>query len=132
MATTRPTIFVVDDDLAVQDSLRALLEAADLTVETYDSGQEFLQDHPDRGSGCVILDLDLPKMNGYEVLDAMAARRSHLPVILITGRPDRLPRSSSRVRGAVAFLEKPMRDDILLDAIKGALAGAPDVPGRAP
>lgn len=117
-----PTIFVVDDDAAVKDSLRSLLESADLLVETYESGPDFLAEHRGRNDGCLVLDLDLPVMNGLEVLEALTARKSGMPVILITGRADRATRERSVRTGAVALLEKPIRDDLLLETIARALA----------
>jgi FixJ family two-component response regulator len=118
----KPTIFVIDDDVAVQDSLKALLESADLEVATYGSGLDFLADHERHGHGCVVLDLDLPVMSGLEVLEALAKRDSDMPVIIITGRADRATRDRSLRTGAVALLEKPMRGELLLNAIDQALA----------
>ena len=80
--TGKPTIFVVDDDAAVQDSLRFLLESADHRVETYGSGLDFLDNDHDHAAGCLILDLDLPVMSGLEVLEALSAGRAEMPVIL--------------------------------------------------
>jgi two-component system response regulator FixJ len=115
------TIFVVDDDAAVKDSLRLLLESADHMVETYGSGREFLADHQGRDDGCLVLDLDLPAMSGLEVLEALTASNSDMPVILITGRADRVTRERSLGTGAIALLEKPIRDDLLLETIARAL-----------
>ncbi len=117
-----PTIFVVDDDVAVQDSLRVLLETADLSVATYGSGEEFLIDYDFQGSGCVLLDLDLPVMKGLDVIEALAARECRVPVILITGRGDRTIRERSQRSGVFALLEKPMHDELLLGTIRHALA----------
>ena len=116
-----PKIFVIDDDEAVQDSLRVLLESLDLEVETFGSGREFLERHDDRATGCVVLDIDLPSMNGLEVLAALSERGEHLPVILMTGRADPLLRKQSKQSKAVALLEKPMRESQLLDSIAEAL-----------
>ena len=117
-----PTIFVVDDDVAVQDSLRVLLETADLAVATYGSGEEFLEDYDCQDSGCVLLDLDLPVMKGLDVIEALAARECRVPVILITGRGDRTVRERLHRSGAFALLEKPVRDELLLGTIRHALA----------
>lgn len=118
-----PTIYIVDDDAAVQDSLRALLESANLKVETYGSGPAFLATLDKGRRGCVVLDIDLPDMDGLEVLDRLASLDVALPVILITGRYDQAARARTRKADALAVLEKPMRDGILLEMIGRALAG---------
>ncbi len=119
--STNPTIFVVDDDMAVQDSLRVLLESANHTVKTYGSGVEFLETDQVLSEGCLVLDLDLPVMSGLKVFEELMARRSDMPVILITGRADKATRERCLGNGAVVVLEKPIRDDILLEAIGRAL-----------
>ena len=115
------TIFVVEDDVAVQDSLRALLESANLPVESYATGMAFLNAIGDRRGGCVVLDIDLPDIDGLEVLDRLESSGNDVPVILISGRLDRAMRNRLRDKRAVALLEKPMRDDLLLEAIEEAL-----------
>ena len=117
-----PTIYIVDDDEAVQDSLRALLESADLKVETYGSGPAFLATLDKDRRGCVVLDIDLPDMDGLEVLDRLATMNAAIPVILITGRYDQAARARTRKTRAMTVLEKPMRDGILLETIGRALA----------
>ncbi len=116
-----PTIFVVDDDSAVQDSLRELLEAANLAVKTYGSGLEFLETHRPASDACLVLDLDLPGMSGLKVFEELISRNSPMPVILITGRADKATRDRCLGNGAVVVLEKPIRDDHLLEAIERAL-----------
>lgn len=116
-----PTIFVVDDDSAVQDSLRELLEAANLAVRTYGTGLEFLETYRPASDGCLVLDLDLPGMSGLKVFEELMSRNSPMPVILITGRADKATRDRCLGNGAVVVLEKPIRDDHLLEAIERAL-----------
>ncbi len=123
-----PTIYIVDDDEAVQDSLRALLESANFKVETYGSGPAFLAMLGKSRGGCVVLDIDLPDMDGLEVLDRLASLKAGLPVILITGRYDQAARAKTRESDALAVLEKPMRDGILLELIGRALAGEAPLP----
>ena len=118
-----PTIYIVDDDAAVQDSLRALLESANLKVETYGSGPTFLAALEKGRRGCVVLDIDLPGMDGLEVLDRLASSEVALPVILITGRYDQAARARTRKADALTVLDKPMRDGVLLEMIGRALAG---------
>lgn len=114
-------IFVVEDDIAVQDSLRALLESANFDVETFATGSSFLDAVGDKRDGCVILDIDLPDISGLEVLDRLRRAGVDLPVILITGRLDLMPQSQLSDITAIALLEKPMRDDLLLETIELAL-----------
>jgi two-component system response regulator FixJ len=111
--TGGPTIFVVDDDVAVQDSLKVLLESADHRVETYGSGQEFLD-------------------NGYDHLQALSARCSIMPVILISGQADRATRDRALQTGAVALLEKPIEDGLLIETVARVLATAPKSRAEAP
>ena len=115
------TVFVVEDDMAVQDSLRALLESANLLVESFASGSAFLDAIGDRRRGCVVLDIDLPGIDGLEVLDRLESAGNDIPVIFISGRLDRAIRNRVRDKRAVALLEKPMRDDLLLEVIGEAL-----------
>ncbi len=120
--SANPTIFVVDDDTAVQDSLRVLLESANHNVKTFGSGLEFLQADQVCSEGCLVLDLDLPVMSGLKVFEELVARNSDIPVILITGRADKATRKRCLGNGAVVVLEKPIRDDHLLEAIGRALS----------
>ena len=117
----KPTIFVVEDDAAVQDSLKVLLESADHRVETYGNGQDFLDNDHDHVVGCLILDLDLPVMSGLEVLEALSAERADMPVILISGQADRATRDRALKTGAVALLEKPIEDGLLIETIARVL-----------
>ncbi|MCH8196978.1 MAG: response regulator [Proteobacteria bacterium] len=112
-----PAIFIVDDDPAVRDSLQQLLESIGFTVETYGSGESFLEQAslPDRA--CVLLDLKLPGLNGLEVLETLAARHSDACVILITGHGDAATKARAIRAGAAAMLEKPLRDELLLGTI---------------
>ncbi len=120
--TGKPTIFVVDDDAAVQDSLRVLLESADHRVETYGSGLDFLDRDHDHAAGCLILDLDLPVMSGLEVLETLLDERAAMPVILISGQADRATRNRALKTGAVALLEKPIEDGLLIETVARVLA----------
>lgn len=118
----KPTIFVVDDDAAVQDSLKVLLESADHRVETYGSGQDFLDNDRDHVVGCLILDLDLPVMSGLEVLQTLSVERSDIPVILISGQVDRATRDRVLKTGAVTLLEKPIEGGLLIETVARVLA----------
>lgn len=118
---SRPIVYVIDDDLAVQDSMKALLESADLEVQTFATGPDFLKAVDHDSHGCVILDLDLPVMTGLEVLDHLATTHIDLPVILITGRADKEVLRRSKTSSAAALLEKPMSEDMLLGTIANVL-----------
>ena len=118
----KPRIFVIDDDEAVRDSLRALLESTHLSVETYASGREFLESYRDRAPGCVVLDMDLPHMSGLEVVEVLAARDDSIPVIVMTGRSEKTLQRRYRRGGVTALLEKPMSEGALLEAIDRALS----------
>ncbi|MBI3709326.1 MAG: response regulator [Proteobacteria bacterium] len=116
------TVFIVDDDDAVRDSLKALLEFQDYRVRDYPSGAAFLAAEQPPHKGCLVLDLHMPVMSGFELLDILTASRFDLPVILITGRNDAAVRARADGSGAVALLEKPFDDDVLLQTIRRALA----------
>ncbi len=116
-----PTIFVVEDDPAVRDSLKALLESSGLTTEIFCSSEEFLRAFDPPRRGCVILDLELPGVSGLEVLERLAANHTDVPVILVTGRTDVATRARALRSGAVALLDKPLRAETLFDTIQRVL-----------
>jgi RNA polymerase sigma factor (sigma-70 family) len=113
-----PTVFVVDDDHAVRESLRWLVESIDLRVETYDSAKAFLANcGPDR-PGCLVLDVRMPGMTGLDLQESLESHGITLPVIVITGYGD-VPTAVRAMRqNAVDFLEKPFNDLALLELIQ--------------
>ena len=120
MATTKPTVFVVDDDVWVRESLETLIEDEGWHPETFASAQAFLDRPPVSTPSCLVLDISLPGLNGLE-LQKRVAQRTELPVIFITGHGD-IPMSVGAMKaGAVEFLTKPFNDGILLTAIRQAL-----------
>jgi two-component system response regulator FixJ len=121
--TPQPTIYVVDDDDAVRDSLKILLESYQLTVRDFGSVPEFLDGLQPVDNSCLVLDLHLPAMGGFDVMNTLSRRRVRLPVIVITGRSDSQTRARALEAGAVAFLEKPVDDQVLMNAIDTALRG---------
>jgi two-component system response regulator FixJ len=121
--TPQPTIYVVDDDDAVRDSLKILLESYQLTVRDFGSVPEFLNGLQPVDNSCLVLDLHLPAMGGFDVMNTLARHRVPLPVIVITGRSDSQTKARALAAGAVAFLEKPVDDQILMNAIDAALRG---------
>ncbi len=118
---TAPTVFVVDDDVSVRESLDLLIRTAGWRPETYDSAQAFLARSPAPGPSCLILDVSLPDLNGLDLQQRIGPDRGELPIIFITGHGD-VPMSVRAMKaGAIEFLTKPFGDDVLLDAIAGAL-----------
>jgi FixJ family two-component response regulator len=115
------TVFVVDDDPAVLKSLSRLLRSAGLAVATFSSPRDFLDRHDPNTSGCLVLDMAMPGLNGLELQQALMARGHELAIIFLTGHGD-IPMSVKAMKqGAVDFLTKPVDDDDLLKAIRVAI-----------
>ncbi len=113
-------VFVVDDDVSVRESLELLIKSAGWKPETFASAQEFLSRPRAAVPCCLVLDVSLPGLNGLE-LQQQLAERSEMPIIFITGHGD-VPMSVRAMKaGAIEFLTKPFKDDVLLDAIRGAI-----------
>jgi FixJ family two-component response regulator len=121
MSEARPTVFVVDDDVSVRESLEALIEVAGWQARTFASAEDFLERAAGPGPSCLILDVRLPDLNGFDLQAAVARDRAEMPIIFITGHGD-IPMSVRAMKaGAVEFLPKPFSDDVLLAAIDAAL-----------
>ena len=116
-----PIVFVVDDDDAVRDSLRDLLDSVGLKVSTYASALAFLNTHQEKQRGCLVLDIRMPGMSGLELQERLNRRGSTLPIVFITGHGDVPMAVEAMKRGAVDFIQKPFRDQELLDRINLAL-----------
>jgi FixJ family two-component response regulator len=115
------TVFIVDDDGGVRSSLRMLIRSIGLRAETFASGDEFLEAYdPDR-SGCLILDVRMPGMSGIELQERLLARGAHLPIIFITAHGDVPMAVKAMQGGAVDFIQKPFRDQDLLDEVQRAM-----------
>ena len=121
MIEPKPTVFIVDDDAAVRDSLGLLLRSMGLPVETFESGRAFLDAGRDSRQGCLVLDIRMPGMSGLELQQELVARHSLLPIIFITGHGDVPMAVEAMQAGAVDFIQKPFRDQDLLDRINQAL-----------
>ena len=117
----RPTIFVVDDDSAVRDALKLLLRSVGQSVETFGSGQEFIESYSEDRPGCLVLDIRMPGMSGLELQQKLNERHSILPIIFITGHGDVPMAVEAMQAGAVDFIQKPFRDQDLIDRINQAL-----------
>ena len=121
--TAELTVYVIDDDEAVRDSMAFLLETADLKVRTYESAETFLAER-DRAPGCIITDVRMPGINGLELARRIRDSGSNEPVIVITGHAD-LPLAIEAMRaGVIDFVEKPFDDEVLLGSIIRVLGQA--------
>jgi two-component system, LuxR family, response regulator FixJ len=115
------TVFVVDDDDAVRNSLRLLLKSAGLATEVAASAQEFLSNYDMAHPGCLVLDVRMPGMSGLEMQHELNLRGASIPVIFITGHGDIPMAVEAMQHGAFDFLPKPFRDQELLDRVQRAL-----------
>jgi FixJ family two-component response regulator len=115
------TVFVVDDDEAVRTSLRLLLKSVGLPVETLASAQEFLDQFDPHRAGCLVLDIRMPGMSGLELQQQLNDRHSIMPIVFITGHGDVPMAVEAMQAGAVDFIQKPFRDQDLIDRINRAL-----------
>jgi FixJ family two-component response regulator len=121
MSQVGPTVFIVDDDPAVLKSLSRLLRASQFTVVTFGSPQEFLERHDPHTPGCLVLDVEMPGLNGLELQKALRVKGSAIPIIFLTGHGD-IPMSVQAMKGgALDFLIKPVHDKDLLKAVEAAL-----------
>src|ERR1700732_1953710 len=116
-----PTVFVIDDDAAVRASIQGLLKSVSLRSEAFGTAEEFLRSKRPDGPGCLVLDVELPGVNGLDFQRALADAGIRIPIIFITGHGDILMSVKAMKAGAVEFLTKPFRDQDLLDAIQVAL-----------
>jgi len=115
------TVFIVDDDAAVCDSIQELVESVGLRAETYASGQAFLDHYQPERSGCLVLDVRMAEMSGLVLQEKLNAQGASIPVIIITGHAD-VPMAVHALKaGAVDFVQKPYRNQLLLDSINNAL-----------
>ena len=115
------TVFVVDDDDAVRTSLRLLLKSVGLPVETFASAQEFLDGAEGDRAGCLVLDIRMPGMSGLELQQRLNETHSIVPIVFITGHGDVPMAVEAMQHGAVDFIQKPFRDQDLIDRINQAL-----------
>ena len=121
MKESVPTVIVIDDDEAVRSSLKLLLRSVKLPVNVYGSAHEFLSKYTADQSGCMIVDVRMPGMSGLELQQQLNLRGAMIPVIFITGHGD-IPMAVEAMRyGAFDFLQKPFRDQDLLDRVQRAL-----------
>lgn len=122
MSRNAPLLAVVDDDADVRVALTRLAMSAGLDVEAFASGAEFLRSMQDHEPDCLVLDLHMPEMNGFDVQAALATSSSTIPVVVITGRDTEDARARAMQLGASAYLPKPVDHEALLAAIDVAVS----------
>lgn len=120
--TDKPIVYVIDDDAAIRRFLRSLIITVGLHVEVFDSAQSFLSKYAIGSTGCVLLDIRMPGMSGLELQKEMTARSISLPVIFLTGHGDVQIAVNAMKDGAFDFIEKPFKNDLLLDSVQKAVA----------
>lgn len=115
------TVYIVDDDKAVRDSLTDLLDSVGLSTKSYVAARDFLAAYTTKHYGCLVLDIRMPGMSGLELQEELNRRDAVLPIIFITAHGD-IPMAVQAMRqGAINFIQKPFRDQELLDSINKAL-----------
>lgn len=123
MANDAKLLAVVDDDADVRVALTRLVSSAGFTVETYACGADFMRSIDDHEPDCLVLDLHMPEMSGFDVQGALAARHAAVPVVVITGHDTPESRARALELGAKCYLCKPVDDETLLAAIGSAIDG---------
>jgi FixJ family two-component response regulator len=121
MLHVTPIVFVVDDDVSVRESLELLIACEGWQPKTFASAQEFLDSPRVHTPNCLVLDVSLPGLNGLNLQSLVAHERTDMPIIFITGHGDVPMTVQAMKAGAVEFLTKPFKDDVLLAAIRAAL-----------
>lgn len=115
------SVYVVDDDPAMRDSLRWLLESVDFNVQVFESATEFLAEYKGERPSCLVLDVRMPGMSGLDLQDELVRRDVTIPMIMISAHGD-VPVAVRALRaGAIDFIEKPFSDQLLLDRVRQAL-----------
>jgi len=117
-----PTVFIVDDDAAIRFAMQALMDSVNLNHEIFASADEFLEKITEQRPGCLVLDIRMPGLGGLELQEELIKRGNTLPIIFITGHGDVPMAVEAMQKGAVDFIQKPFRDQELLDRIREALA----------
>ena len=123
MAKDALLLAVVDDDADVRVALTRLVASAGFAVETFASGTEFLRSVQDHEPDCVVLDLHMPEMSGFDVQGALSRGHPALPVVVMTGHDTPEARARAVQMGAKVYLRKPIDDEALLAAIGNAIGG---------
>lgn len=123
MSDNPPLVFIVDDDEAVRSATRLLARSFGWNARAFGSAQEFLEALPQGMPDCLLLDLNMPEMNGVELQLVLASRGISIPVVVITGQKDSPLAARARAAGARALLAKPFFDEELKQSVEEALQG---------
>ncbi len=115
-------ISIVDDDASIREALKSLMRSVRFSVDAYGSAEEFLASERVNDTACLILDVYLPGMNGFELQNHLKAEGRAMPIIFITAHSDEASRQRALKGGAIDFLSKPVRREVLLKAIQSAAA----------
>jgi FixJ family two-component response regulator len=121
MTESVSTVYVVDDDEPVRDSIGMLLDTVDIHHESFESAAAFLERYDGHQNGCLVLDIRMPGMSGLELQDHLIERQDPLPIVFITGHGDIPMAVEAMKKGALDFIRKPFRDQDLLDRVQEAL-----------
>ncbi len=121
MSNNNPVVMVVDDDAGVRNAMRSLLKSVGLNSQLHASAQEFLSSYSPAQAGCLLLDIRMPGMSGLELQQELNVRGATIPVIFMTGHGDVPMAVEAMQHGAFDFLQKPFRDQDLLDRIQKAI-----------
>jgi|SRR5262249_18436433 len=127
MLATDPVVFVIDDDHAVRNSLKFSLEIEGFSVRAYPEPSKLLAEADLPGLGCLVIDYNLPEMNGLALLNRLRERGVAMPALLITTHPSLTLRERAAAAG-MRIIEKPLFNDTLLDGVREALARQPQLP----
>jgi len=122
MDKKRSRVYVIDDDDSVRRAFERLLRSADFNVETFPSGKEFLCSAKQDKNACILADVRMPGLSGFDLLERLASEGIRIPVIAISAHDDAETREHAKVLGAVGFFRKPVDAQALLDAIWWALS----------
>lgn len=123
-----PRISIVDDDASIREALKSLMRSVRFDVEAYASAEEFLESEHSGKTSCLILDLSLPGMNGFELQDYLNGQQRKVPIVFITAHADEPSRQRALKAGAIDLLGKPVRREPLFKAIQAALNRATPTP----
>ena len=121
MVDATPVVFVVDDDASIRESLELMIRHAGWQPKLFASAQDFLACLADRTPSCLVLDIEMPGLNGLDLQERIASERSEMPIIFLTGHGD-IPKTVRAMKaGAAEFFTKPFQDEVLLQAIRRAI-----------
>ena len=124
MAKERSLTYVIDDDVSVRKAFGRLLRSANLDVEMFSSAEEFLSSPKQKENACIIIDIRMPGLSGFDLQQRLSSEGINIPVIVISASDDVQIRERARELGAIAFFRKPIDDQALLDAVWWAISGS--------